>query len=472
MAIHPIDTFRGGISSDSKKGIPGSYKQGAALSIRRFEDTLTTGQKMKKDSGSTVVDLIMASVVSTYGPTYCFGDTGKIYRRAVDGTWTVQATDADGEISGAAEWHGNIYWATSTKLKSTPSSSPDFSSPTTVSSGLSASSKHCMKPISGYLVIGNGSSISVVSIADVFTLLACPITPDCNITSLDDRDGFIMAGAAKFDNIAESYIFLIDPDRFGDANITWTKRFRLGSKNISGLITNEGAYGFAGSKIYYTDFVTVVPVKKIDSAVMNPYATTISESLCLFGLYGNTYPGIYAWGRSDKDQNQTFTLEYPLSPDAAVISDINYGTFVSAIGAVWTDGSNLFASWKSGAATFGVDIIDTSNKSSGFIETLELYFQPLLKRPIVLEKTKIIMKALPSGCSVGLKYKVDKGSWVTAYAFDRTSTTCSTTGETEAWFALQAQSNICYELRLELVASGNYAPEIIRIETYITNPPQ
>lgn len=545
MATHLIDSFRGGISSDNRRGIPGAYKQGAALSVRRVDDSLTTGKKMVKESGSTVTDLIQQVVVGSLGTTYMFGDAGKIYQRTSTGTWSYICTDADGAASGAAEWHGYIYWAVGAKLKRTPVGTTNFPAPTTISESMDANYPHFMKAISGWLVIADGSkvagvdynptitikgttvnlstTVTVVSpptlntdwlrvgmsisgtnipngttitainsdgttfvisqaatggassiftcqTADLFYSDLCPITPDCYITCLDDRDGFVMAGAQRYDTIAESYIFLIDPDRFTDAEAHYTKRFRIASKGLNAMITNEGAYAHANGKIYYTDFVTVASVKRIEGSLIKPAAVSVKESLCLFGLYGNTIPGIYSFGREDINQNQCLTCEYILSPDQAQIADGSWTTTVSDIGAIWTQGDLVFCSWKSGQATYGVDVIDTANKSNGFYESLELRFQPLKEKVMVIENVKIQMAPLPSGCSIAVMYKVDKGSWQDAYLFDTATTSFAVTGATEAWFAIQAQAKLCYEIRVELNASTTYAPEIYDIESYITNP--
>lgn len=470
MAIHLINSFEGGISTRANRGIPGSFKNAANMNIRKFNDTLTVNQVMKKESGTVVTDLIQAVAVSLFGQTYGFGDSGHIYQRAADGTWTYICDDPDGEISGAAEWEGDIYWATSGKLKSTPSGAINFAAPTEVATDLHSDAKHFMKTIAGYLVIANGDYVAAVDTVGAYTAHMCNITPDCTITCLDDRDGYVMAGASKLDAIAESWIFLIDPADFGGDQVSFVKRFRIPADNMHGMITNEGAYCHAGNAIYYTDFISVIPVQKVEESTMLPYGVTTRDATCLFGLYGNTYPGLYTFGRIDKTSNQVLNLEYVLSPDALQISDVNWSTNITQIGAIWTYGDLVLASWSTGA-TWGVDVIDTANKADGFYESLEYYFNPLLERPIVIEWVKLLMSPLPAGCKLRVHYKVDKNDWVACNVMDSTDYDFTETDAQDVYFALQASAKICYELRIEVEAVSNTAPEIFRIETYITNPP-
>jgi len=84
---YSIEEFEGGISKHRKKGTRGSFKYGENLDIHNEEGLLTCNQKLKKDSGTTVTDLVLTMFRASDGAMYAFGDTGKIYRKASGGSW-------------------------------------------------------------------------------------------------------------------------------------------------------------------------------------------------------------------------------------------------------------------------------------------------------------------------------------------------------------------------------------------------
>ena len=135
MALIPyiIKSFRGGVSDENDKGVPGSFKHGYGLSIHKRNDSLSCGSTMatvfgesvgvfgSSSAGTTQTGIMNILLPISDGSLLAFSDTGSIWCRSGDGQWQFVYNDPNGRISGAAEWEdddGNnyIWWATQTAL--------------------------------------------------------------------------------------------------------------------------------------------------------------------------------------------------------------------------------------------------------------------------------------------------------------------------------------------------------------------
>ena len=95
--------------------------------------------------------------------------------------------------------------------------------------------------------------------------------------------------------------------------------------------------------------------------------------------------------------------EYVISPDKVTGIEI---------GALGTDGSNLFVAWKDGS-TYGVDKIDFATRyATSYIEFLVMGLRKELKKEFISFPTEF--KPLPASCSVQLLQKVDDTSSFTS----------------------------------------------------------
>lgn len=125
-------------------------------------------------------------------------------------------------------------------------------------------------------------------------------------------------------------------------------------------------------------------------------------------------------------------------------------------------GGELLLSWKSGSA-YGSDVLDTANKVDAVFEGLEFNAQNSNSK--MFDIVKIIMKALPTGCSVKVKYKMNKQtSWQDALTVNG-SAAYSTVGGTDALFNISGEGEI-YEMKVELYHSGNTCPEVYNITNF------
>lgn len=456
---HIINTFRGGLSQETNKGIAGAFKNWYWIDIRKDDDTLSCNSSMTKESSTTVVDLIKYQVVCSTWITYGFWDTGKIYARSSGWVWSVLATDSDGEIHGAYEWNGRIYYATDTKLKYVTASAPDFTSPTTASSSLTSANTHSMAQVAGALYFCNSNSIGIVDTAFVVWLTALVLPPDLIAQTIEESNGYMVVGARKNNGLSESHLIT-----WNTTTLTWEKRFKLASRDINAIINGEYIIAHAGGNLYLSDMAHHIPLHRIENSVMNPNAVCLKDGMVLMWMHGCSIPWVYSYGRKKENLPLVLNMEYMLSP----------WLNVTEIGSVKMYGSLLLVSWKAvtwWVTSYGVDVI-TSTKATARYESLEWYCPPSYIRPIQLGNIKVITKALPAGTSYSLQYRVDKSnSWTSALTVSWDSSFSTTWGVESYWMTQHEAMNI-YEIAITLNPSTIYTPDIVRIETEIIFPPE
>lgn len=93
--------FNGGISPDSKSGLPNAARFTRHLDIFSDTDSVRLNPKPIKDSASTVVDLVkyMVDAYPYETARYAVGDTGKIYK-ITSNTWAVDRTVSTNNAAG------------------------------------------------------------------------------------------------------------------------------------------------------------------------------------------------------------------------------------------------------------------------------------------------------------------------------------------------------------------------------------
>lgn len=391
------------------------------------------------------------------GNTYGFGDRGYIYRRYSTGYWKNVYRDPDGAIKGAEEkpsTTGNTYlqWATDTKVKQKqiPGNS-NWTDVETVAENLTGADWHTMKQIGGSNIIANGSKLAMVGYDDSFTNEALDVIPGNYIKSIMERNGRAVVGSYK-----AGY-----PD-----------------KGINGMIDCEVPLAQIGDdgELVFSNFVDVLPTKRFPGGGrVNPGgATSESEQIQVFdweqtalswtdrqtlsnmsiwGVFGadSGYNGLYYYGRRNKEQPFTMTLEYEMDVDE--------------IGAVANIDGVTIASYRDGSS-YGVRAVDPDNKATGTYESLE--FRSPIKNAEQITNYKyaeLFMEALPAGCSVEMYFKVNHGSdWNRAYTAEGGSA-FSTTGGKKATFRLGFEADVV-EQKIVLNPASNTTPNIIRSRVY------
>lgn len=477
MAKYIINSFKGGLSDVDGYGIRGSFKFAKNINIRSTRDTLKCNQALKDETApATGFDaLIDWFVPSSDGNVYGFCRNGDILKRTSAGVWTLVYTDTNGAILGAWEWlisNGKRYmfWATATRLnaKEIPGNSTwsvDINADIVVGAttytypktNLTSTTNHMMLGVGGgvgALPILNDETLALVGYDGSYTTEILRFTPGQKGKVLLQRGNNLIMGTIAKNQLYESSMFMWDghdtQDAFGFDDV---KPIPL--KDIGAMIDIEVPLVVDGKgQVFYSDFTSGQPIFTFpDNGIVSPGGVTNEEYLAYFGVWDNDdKAGIYSYGRKNKNSNLVPNLEYAIT--------------CTEIGAIIKVGDDLLVSYNNNG-TYGVKNIDPDNKAVAVYESIDLpkpsnfTFQQSLTWDAVVLK----MDALPSGCSVSVKYRMDKeGDFVDANLRDG-STSFSTADGKEAVFLVRDKGEIG-ELQITLTPSGNDTPEVREIEWY------
>jgi len=411
---------------------------------------LLSNQKLKKISGTTVVDLIIKLVPVTPTKSYGFGDTGKVYK-IVNETVTLVYTDPNGEILDADYFYGYLYWTTSGKLGRCIETSSDWNTDADPNwKTLNSSSYHpiFVAPKSDLMCVGNKRYIATLSATEVWNNQALDLFYGWVAQCLTLIRPNLLIGA-KDSKKAEMFTWDLTSESY-DPVEGWEER------DINAFLKAIGAtYIFTPTLLYWFREGLVDRAKELPSQV-NPGAIDIWKGKVLFGATN----GVYSYHKKNKNYPLALNLEYTPSP----ITIANFDSKSIEIGSVLGRGDDLLIAWKDGS-TYGLDNIDTSNKADAVYEGLLFDagrpFEDKLFRFI-----KVVTKPLPTGCSVKVKYRMNEASsWVETKMAEGDAESFADAGETKAIFQIEGQGEV-YEVRAELYANGNDTPEVISINSY------
>lgn len=109
MAIFKQDTFIGGISDGSKSGYEGGYADGIGIDFNSDRDKLSLLRKLKKDSGSSVGDLVKW-IIEHQGEYWMYGDTGKVYKRDSLGAYTTAKSVSSSHGNGLCIFNDELWY--------------------------------------------------------------------------------------------------------------------------------------------------------------------------------------------------------------------------------------------------------------------------------------------------------------------------------------------------------------------------
>jgi hypothetical protein len=372
--------WSGGLSDSDLYGTKGSVALGVGLDIHSEPGVLNVSQALKKDSGATVDTLPLFAVNCTNGASYWFGDSAAIKKRLANGTWSSIATGIAGlgAVLGAAEWMGYIYFATATALhKLTVSSDVITASIQT----LDTATWHPMVTQGLYLVIGNATKVATIDDAGTFTASGTPDITNMNslpsylqISCIEKFQTDVIIGTVA--NATTSYATLF---RWDLSSPTWIDFKNIPETGVNALVPVDNYLmiqaGLQG-QFYYYDGSVIQKYRKIKGTYANNTMQVFPGSVCVFrgiamiGVSNKSgdpcLEGVYSIGQHDNTYPLATMLEYVPSPN------ITAGLEVGAMLAV---GTTLLVAWKKEAAggTYGVDVIDWSNKySAAYFKTLAI----------------------------------------------------------------------------------------------------
>lgn len=468
-----LNSFRAGISDENAKGLKGSFKFGYGLDIHERNDSFTNEFAMLPITPSGMNDLVRWMVPATDGSLYCFGSSGSIW--AISGNTgdpapTFVKNDENGAIKGATQFQtsdGNNYlvWTTNTSLAVKPlvgtGVTPWNDATQDFKTLLDPATFHTLQVASGNLIIANSNFLSTLDYNSNFTLAALNIIPGNVINALEERDDYVIIGSSRKDSSETGYLW-----SWIVTALNWVQKKRVPAKGVNALISSEFPLLQAGTagEIFPADFVNIMPLATIPGGgQVNPGGTTIVKTMAAFGVYGGTYPGIWTYGRRNKNRPVALNYPYRLSPTVA-------GSTITEIGAICMMNGILYASSQTtgGDGTTPVYVLDqlsTTTMAMAEYESLEFDGET---RDIQhwYKNITVGMAALPTGCSISCKFKMNKETnWEYALLSDG-STTFSLTGAIFAEFQSD-KPGFVYEVAVESNPFGGTAPEIYSITTDI-----
>ena len=463
------DWNNGGLADSKWSGIPDSLYRMVGVDPHTEPAVLKAEQKLTKDSGTTVDEFVKHQVVSSNGRTYHFSaDSGKIWERDASGTWTLvhTTTAAAGEHKclGAIEHEGYIIWATQSRLHRILATDAEGAAEWAANVAedwqtfsITDASFHPMQIVNLDLYIGDGYYVALWD-GTTFTADALDITTPHRIKSLGKMNTDLLIGTYVDDNINKTEIF-----RWNTWSVSFTTSDPIEEVGINAFLeadnfvfVSAGLYG----NIYLYDGQQLELYKKVQGtytptakATVHPDAVANLDGQVLFGVSNSTgnpcLQGVYRIGRHSRNYNWILDLPYPISERSGsdlVLTGIEIGSIV-------TLGQKILVSWKN-STTYGVDILDASNKLSG------AYFETRVMRPDRMRfntytRFEMAYNSLPASTALTLSY--DKN-----YAGSYTTPTSSQVTDTDRKIITLEEGIEATALQLKcvLTCNGNDSPSL------------
>ncbi len=472
-----IKSFRGGVSDENKRGIAGSFKFGRNLNIHGRDDVLKCASAMVTLDSTGFSDLPRFLVPARDGSVYAFGHLGSIYAisgNTADPVVTFVYNDENGAINGAAEWKQSngvnyLYWATATSIAR---AALDGSGDTPWAAGMATQDYkttlnnedwHTMVNASGSLQIANGEYLAKIDFDGNFDPAALNIRPGNIVKALEERDDYVILGSERRDDSEEGHLWawLVTAQN-------WVQKKRIPIKGINALITAETSILQGGSdgEIFPADFINSVPLATIPGGgEVMPGGVSISEDLAVLGNHGGSaisYPGIWSYGRRNKNRGNALNFSY-------LLAATNNGSQVTTIGGVAMVNGMLMVTrgvMDDSYSSYALEGVSSTTLANAIYEGLEFDGgAPHLKK--LFDRVKITFSPLATGTSFSIKWKKDKQSTWQYAVFGDGATTFSKANETQTVASIGTSAHI-FEIGAELNASGSDSPEIHSITTYLT----
>src|SRR3990167_4184894 len=325
MIPYIIRTFRGGISDESDKGVPGAFKYGHGLDIHGRDDILTGGSSVVTVDSSLIGYLVQWMIPASDGSMYAFGSAGSIYAIAGqrdDPVVSFAYNDEAGNILGAGEFQDSdgvsyMYWATASQYSRRAMNSGEAAVPWTnvtanwKTEGIASSAVwHPMKHAMGQFNIGNADVLSTLTFGGSFDADELNIIPGNLINSLEERDDRVLLGTQKSDKSEEGHLW-----SWLASDTNWTQKVRIPARGVNALLTTEFLLSQAGDngELFHSDFVNTTPLSVVPGGgKVNPGGVSIFGDLGIFGFYGGVYPGLWTYGRKVKNRPMALNQSYRL----------------------------------------------------------------------------------------------------------------------------------------------------------------
>ena len=458
MAIVFDGQFKG-LADSKHSGVAGSFYASVGVDGHSNPGTITVHQKLTKESGSTVTELVKVVVAASNGYSFWFSaDSGKVWARNSSGTWSLALTTtaATGEVKclGAMEYNGFIYWATQSRLHRIAIANADDAwtgeALNWATFAVTDADFHPMAIQDITLFIGDGNRVVSVDDAGAFNNNALDIKTPFRIKTIIDYELDLLIGTFVANTLNRTEII-----RWDCVSSSWNTSDPIEEAGINAFIRDDNyVYVNAGraGNIYFYNGETLEPFKKVPGSYsstaygyIHPNATANLKGVPVFGFSngsGNPAPqGVYSFGSYSRDYMKVLDLSWVISPD--VTSSIE-------IGAITVADFDLLVSWKSGSS-YGVDKIDyTAKYASAYFETTML-FQSQRDIMKTLREVSAFYNSLPASTGITFSYSINGAAYVTM-----TSVTDSFLNRVKAELSVTEIGSL--QIKVAFTISSNSAP--------------
>jgi len=481
-----INNWSGGISDSPYEGIKGSHAMIVGCDIHSKPGILQISNKMEKVSGDVVVDRIKWFTMKSADEIVGLGNGKKLYRTINGGaSWNLEKTLGAGNGQGLLYFKGYYLFCLTTSLGwYKPAGSPDINESWKSINAQENCEWHPMLQTQrdGAVYIGCGDRIAMLSEkidsggfnpedANTYNWNndVVRIPSDFEIISLSELGNYLMIGCQKRSEINYYPIAIIYPWDYVLQSSSHDNPIILNTYGINAQLNNKNIlYVNAGREgdIFQYNGARLEKLKKIPHvteawATILPGAVTEFKSILHFGVRGleDLIGGIYSFGSPYRNYSAVLNMPYILS----------CGTSSMIIGAIFSTGQNLFASWESGTS-YGIDKLNTNRRYStgAYFETL-LYQIDLSGYEQKIEEFHIILsKALASGQAIRIKYRRKIGdNWTEILTGSKTKTfSYATDGAKERIlipYSINNVINLQFKVELETASDNNTTPELKEI---------
>ena len=458
----------GGLADSKHSGIAGSFYRAVGVDGHSVPGTLTVRQKLTKESGSTVDEFVKYAVATSDGHSFWFSaDSGKIWRRSSAGVWllvyTTSAAAGESKCLGAAEYNGYLYWATQSRLHriamadahATAANWTANAAPSWATFGVTNASWHPMAIQDLTLFIGDGNQVAEVNSSGTFSANVLDIKTPFQIKAMIPYEWDLLIGTTVTSTVNHTEVI-----RWDTVSPSWNTSDPIEEVGINAFIRDDNyVYVNAGraGNLYFYNGEQLIPFKRIPgtytkTAYGEIYPGSVANfmGVPVFGFSNGTgnpaLEGIYSFGSYSRDYPKVLDLSWVISQ--AVTSAVE-------IGAVLVLDFDLVVAWKdsTGAAAYGVDAIDWSNKyASAYFETMMLFQD---QRDIVktLANVSAFYNSLPASTGITFSYSINGAAYV-----EMTSVTNSDLNEVRAQLSVGGVGSL--QIKVAFTVSSNSAPVV------------
>lgn len=464
MALVEVKDFvLGGMADSEYFGDKNSVAEMVGFDMHSQPGKLIVNQKLTKESGSTVDDLVKARVVCSDGNTYLFGATnGKIWKRTAAGAYTLEATAAPAAgaagIMSAEEHNGYIYYAMQSRIGRVAVGAPTSWAGRNDSWATFTNTDttfHPAKKLNGNLYFGDANFVALVDDTHTFTADALDLIEPLRISALGNYDTDLLIGTYVNTDVMETQFL-----RWNTWGDSWTYSDPIPEVGINAFLPiDNGVLVSAGTKGHVYEFAGMVlssyknmPGSFIrgsaDKCTVHNNAAFNFGGIALFGISqvtGNAIRyAIWSIARRSAKYPWVTAIEYVISEDT--MADIEIGMIVGV-------GDIFLVSWKSGS-TYGIDKLDVTAKYSGAYFTTR-WAMIDRREPLNFGQADVAYAALPDNTDITIAKQFDADA-----DFGSPVTTMKDTIRMLKSTKESLGDAVRGRLKVATTASANTAPEI------------